>query len=380
MFIGRTVDLYAAGGVPPYDFTLVEGGGRIIRRDEQQLRYDAPDVPGTATIRVDDDEGNSASVLVSIVDELTLEPSSAVTAVGRVIEFEPVGGASPYTFSVTGGSIDASGRFTAPDSPGPVTVTVEDDLREKSTAQVTVNPALSIAPDGETITTDETLLFTAADGVPPYAFDVDSGGGAVNSAGLYDPGTFKGSATVVVEDGQGNTARADLVVVAPVSISPGSQTVRTGESISFSASGGTGGYTWRVLDGGAGGSVDNTGAYTAPGTAGTDTVQVTDSDGNAATAVVTVELPVYRLTVTDDGNGSTDPAGTVDVTHGTAREIIATNDGGYTFSRWTVEGGTASIANADSASTTVTLTAGDATVQAVFVPAEGGMEIIIDDD
>jgi hypothetical protein len=104
--------------------------------------------------------------------------------------------------------------------------------------------------------------------------------------------------------------------------------------------------------------------------------------GNANSAATTVTLwsanttiranftaVNYTLTVANDGHGTTTPSGNVTVSHGTAQTISATAAGGYVFSTWTVTAGTASIANPTGASTTVTLTSGNATVRADFIPA-----------
>jgi len=76
----------------------------------------------------------------------------------------------------------------------------------------------------------------------------------------------------------------------------------------------------------------------------------------------------YDLTVTNDGNGTTNPFGTQTVTHGDATPIAATvtDPMRYVFKEWTVPIGTAQIGNSSSAATTATLTSGDATVQANF--------------
>jgi hypothetical protein len=76
----------------------------------------------------------------------------------------------------------------------------------------------------------------------------------------------------------------------------------------------------------------------------------------------------YSLTMNNDGRGATSPSGTVTVNAGSATSISATPSSGYQFSGWTVTSGTATIANPSSAGTTVTLTSGNATVQANFVP------------
>jgi hypothetical protein len=75
----------------------------------------------------------------------------------------------------------------------------------------------------------------------------------------------------------------------------------------------------------------------------------------------------YTLTILDDGNGTTDPAGAVTVTHGVPESIVATPTDGYGFETWIVKSGIAVFADAGSASTTVTLSNGNATIEAEFL-------------
>lgn len=121
-----------------------------------------------------------------------------------------------------------------------------------------------------------------------------------------------------------------------------------------------------------------------PRTSGVWTVvsgSATIADANSATTTVTLtagdatirahfERIPYQLTVTDDGTGSTTPAGSVTVLHGDAQTITATPETGYRPRTggpvWTVENGSADIANNAAATTQVTLTSGDATVMANF--------------
>lgn len=71
-------------------------------------------------------------------------------------------------------------------------------------------------------------------------------------------------------------------------ISPSVAGLLVGGTEFFTASGGVSPYSFSVLSGGAGGTiVASTGAYTAPNTAGIDTVQVTDANGNITNAKVT---------------------------------------------------------------------------------------------
>jgi hypothetical protein len=75
----------------------------------------------------------------------------------------------------------------------------------------------------------------------------------------------------------------------------------------------------------------------------------------------------YVLTVQNNGNCTTIPSGTVLVDPGASTSIQARADAGHTWdatSGWTVVSGTAVIANDAQSGTTVTLSAGDATIEA----------------
>jgi hypothetical protein len=85
------------------------------------------------------------------------------------------------------------------------------------------------------------------------------------------------------------------------------------------------------------------------------------------TIAVQVSAVTYLLTLANDGNGTTTPSGTVSVVHGAQTTISATPNTGYVFNSWSVTSGTATIGNANSPTTQVTLTAGNATVAASFV-------------
>ncbi len=73
----------------------------------------------------------------------------------------------------------------------------------------------------------------------------------------------------------------------------------------------------------------------------------------------------YTLTVSNDGNGTTVPSGASVQTKGAAASIAATSGTGYNFLNWTVTSGSATLADANSASTTAMASA-DATVRANF--------------
>jgi hypothetical protein len=88
----------------------------------------------------------------------------------------------------------------------------------------------------------------------------------------------------------------------------------------------------------------------------------------------------YTLTITNDGHGTTSPTGTVMLNSGLATAISATPSTGYQFLNWTVTSGAATIANSSSASTTVTLTSGNATIRANFTPSISTYSLTMSND
>ncbi|MBN1576183.1 MAG: immunoglobulin domain-containing protein [Chitinispirillaceae bacterium] len=92
---------------------------------------------------------------------------------------------------------------------------------------------------------------------------------------------------------------------------------------------------------------------------------------NQMTITANFTLKTYQLTVSSGTGGTILVPTTLPVTvnHGTATDIAALPSSGYNFDNWTVVTGTATITNENSPSTKVTLTSGNATVQANWVAA-----------
>jgi hypothetical protein len=79
----------------------------------------------------------------------------------------------------------------------------------------------------------------------------------------------------------------------------------------------------------------------------------------------------YTLTVTNNGNGNTNPSNVITVINGASTEITAVPNTGYAFANWVKSDGTGivSFTDANSASTTVTISGGNATIRANFMPS-----------
>lgn len=127
----------AAGGVPPYSFSMVEGGGSI---DADTGFFSAPSSPGQASVRVTDATGAVSDAVVTVVPRLSLSLNTPAVRRGMTVPLEVEGGVGPYSYKVIvgGGSVDASGVFTAGDSQGVTTIKVTDAFGHVSTIDVKV--------------------------------------------------------------------------------------------------------------------------------------------------------------------------------------------------------------------------------------------------
>jgi len=232
--------------------------------------------------------GSSESVTITFVQ---ISPASKTLYTSGTQTFTAVGGTEPYTYAVYAGvgTINSStGVYTAPGSTGNATISVTDANGSVSYASVQITSTLSLSPSSAIVAVSGTQSFSASDGVPPYTYSV-SGSGSINaSTGLYTAPGSTGSATITVTDGASNTATASVTVVNSVSVSPSTVTLGFSDtSQTFTGSGGTAPYTYSISSGG--GSVNSsTGAFTAPSSAQTVTVLVTDSTGLTGTATATI--------------------------------------------------------------------------------------------
>jgi uncharacterized protein (TIGR02145 family)/uncharacterized repeat protein (TIGR02543 family) len=109
------------------------------------------------------------------------------------------------------------------------------------------------------------------------------------------------------------------------------------------------------------------------------TVTLTNGDANVR---ANFQLKTYTLTTVGGAGGTATGGG--QVTHGVAQAIIATANNGYGFVNWTTSSAGVTFANANSASTTVTLTSGAATIQANFIKtytvtfnSQGGSDVAL---
>ena len=139
----------------------------------------------------------------------------------------------------------------------------------------------------------------------------------------------------------------------------GEVTVSHGVPVAVAATADTGYafYYWEVVAG------------TASFESSTSSVTEITVNGGAATVLAHFTEAEYSLTITNDGNGTTSPSGTVTEFFGTPVSVTAYPDTGYALDTWELVAGSADFADANAASTDVSLT-GNATILARFAPIE----------
>jgi hypothetical protein len=285
------------------------------------------------------EHGVVASILVTRnPDTLAIGTSRQFTAVGKDADGNVVGIDPVWSVAASGGSINGSGVFTAGTLPGtyPNTVVARvGSISGSATATVVAGPAASIVvtPSPATLAVGATQQFTAvvkdAAGnvvgtVPNWS--VAAGGGTITGTGLFTAGTVAGTFPNTVTASVGSLAGTATVTVtagplASVTVTPDPQTMRTGSTQQFTATGkdANGNLvaftpTWSVQAGG--GSISATGLFTAGTVAGTfpNTVRACStaacSAGSVAGFATVTVTPTALVTITVLPDPATVAAGT----------------------------------------------------------------------
>jgi hypothetical protein len=198
-------------------------------------------------------------------------------------------------------------------------------------------------------TENETVSLIAGNNTIGYKAETSSGGSINLDNIVVQLATTTYSLTVV--GGPGGTIIAPAT--SPTTVNQGvATTITTAPNAGYTF------LNWTVT-GGAATIANPTSASTT----------VTLNSGNA-TVTANFAIKIYQLTVLAGTGGTrTAPATSpIMVNHGVATTIAAAPNSGFAFANWTVVSGAAAIANPSSANTTVTLTSGNATVQANFSP------------
>ncbi len=372
--------LAATGGTTPYTWAITTGGlpaGLSINTSSGVISG-TPTTVGSSTFTAQVTDSSSPvttatqSLTITVQDQVAITTTSLAggeVGVAYSQTLAAAGGVTPYTWSVSAGTLPAGLALNA--STGAISGTPTAAGTTNITAQVadaaggTATKALSItigAPvaigttslPNATVGTAYSQTLAATGGVTPYGWSLTSGalpaGLSLNATTGVISGTPTAAGTsmftVQVTDLAGGSATRSLsiaVAATPVSItttSLDSATVGVSYSQMLAATGGVTPYTWSVTTGAlpAGLSLNAatgeiSGTPTAAGTS-TLTVQVSDSQSTPATATKSLTITVNPFTAL-----AITTASLPDATVGTAYSKTLQATGGITPYSWSVIAG-----------------------------------------
>ncbi len=256
-----------------------------------------------------------------VLTSITVTPATASVQNGGSQQFSatgydqnnvPMNPQPTFTWSVSGGgSINSAGLFTATTVGSNFTVTAASG-GVNGTAKVTVTAAppvltsITVTPATASVQNGGSQQFSATgydqnnvpmNPQPTFTWSV-SGGGSINSAGLFTATTVGSNFTVTAASGGVNgTAKVTVTAAPPVltsiTVTPATASVQNGGSQQFSATGYDQNnvpmnpqptFTWSVS---GGGSINSAGLFTAT-TVGSNFTVTAASGGVNGTAKVTV--------------------------------------------------------------------------------------------
>ena len=340
--------IVAINGTQPYSFTVTMGALPTgLALSTGGVISGTPTTSGLVgfTVTVADATGAKATasfgltvnVGAAVLGITTASLPAGTVGVAYSGQLAAANGSAPYSYAVTAGALplgltmSAGGAITgSPTTAGPVsfTVTVTDAAAHTANASFTVTIAAGVSspvittlslPAG-TVGTPYSLQLTVAGGTAPYSF-AQTGGAIPNGLTLSTGGLLSGtpvgvvatSLTITVTDANGKTGSASLlisvlvagssVVVTPMTLPSGQAGVAY--SAQFTASGGTGPYTFSVTGSTPAGLAFTTagalfGSAITPGTSNF-TVTATDANnqrGSANFSIVINPGAPYTVTIT----------------------------------------------------------------------------------
>jgi hypothetical protein len=329
--------LKAVGGSGGYSWVLAAGSLPAgLTLSPTGMIAGTPAAPGTSSFRVRaTDSGNrsaTADLSIAVVQALAVHSwtlPEAEAGQQYAAQLQAVGGRGTLTWTLTGEApawmtVTATGALSGtPMAPGAstVTVAVADESGQEATRSlpIIVRAPLAVAAISLPAATQgrvyaAQLVATGGDGVFTWSLE---GGALPTGVALTTGGALTGTATdggeftftAQVTDGAGRVATRSLsltVARAPTIQTGGIPAGDVGSSYAaqFQATGGTGAYTWSVIEGAlpAGLTLSSSGAITGtPLAVGSSTFTVQVADQAAATHSRVFTLVIAQVEALSNG-------------------------------------------------------------------------------
>ncbi|MCC6333067.1 MAG: hypothetical protein IT380_03650, partial [Myxococcales bacterium] len=297
--------LFTAGTMPgtyPAGVTVTATQGAIVRASSANVTVTGGTVSRVAV----------APVLATLV------PGGMATFTAQAFDAfnNPVAGTVVWAVAAGGGSVNASGVFTAGNTAGTFTDTVRATVGGVSgTATVVVQPGpvtrvvvapamATLAPGGNTTFTAQAFDAFNNAVASTFTWAAQAAAGTITQGGNFTAGTMAGNYPNAVTAAVGAvTGSASITInagaLSQLTIAPATVTLQAGGTAAFSAAGRDGSGnpvtvtpTWSVVSGG--GAITSAGVFTAGTTTGTfaNTVR---GEANGLTAFATVTVTAGAL-------------------------------------------------------------------------------------
>jgi hypothetical protein len=368
--------LTVTGGTSPFTWSVNAGSlpPGITLGASTGLLSGTPTTAGSYsfTVRVTDHSGLSDTEPVSlpIIAGPTLNfpaPPAGWTHTVYSDTLTESGGTSPFTWSVSSGSLPAGISLSAdgtlsgtPTATGISSFTVEvTDANSQSAAQatsITISAGVSTtfaAPPAGRVGVAYTDTLTATGGTAPYTWSVNAGslppGITLTSAGVLagtptTAGSYPFTVNVIDQNSGIATASITLVVNATLTLTfaaPPAGQVGVAYTDTLTAAGGATPYTWSVSAGSlpAGLTLTTSTGVVAgtPTTAGTFsfTVNVTDASSQTATKATSITIAGGLLAITAPASAALPSAAPAATTTAQLGTVTVTDNRGIASASWT---------------------------------------------
>jgi len=295
------VRVYNGSGIPSEgwsDGILVDSEGPAIisssPANREIVNDDMPPADVAVSIRIDDGGGSDVdwSTLSMVLDFNTVASYTLAGATdllpGATVSF------TASSLSLGNHVVNVQCRDYAGNVLNQNIIWLMEDPRK-----VIINPVVKTLQAGETVT------FTADGGTGGYRW-VATGGlldsttaPSVTFSASADPGAY----LVAVSDSRLTSAQASVIIKGVVSLAPSVTRLNPGDTATFTASGGSGPFSWTVTGGSCAtsGSRNETCLYTAGESQGDFSLAAQDAGGNSFTSRVVVVSSVGRAIVVVGG-------------------------------------------------------------------------------
>ncbi|WP_455210569.1 S8 family serine peptidase, partial [Kaarinaea lacus] len=356
---GQTMQLSANGGAAPYVWSVANPSVAAINANGLLVGLSG----GVTQVTATDVSGNSGSTQVTVL-QLTVSPNTATLAVGQTLQFTASDGVMPYSWSVDNtavASINVTTGLLSATNLGTAQVSVTDNTgRTDTTGNITVVDTPVIALSSAVMSVGDTQNLSAAGGLAPYSWSSSNPNVASVNVNGFVSALAAGTTTITVTDSMGNSDTT-AITVRSVTVAPQLQAMVVGDTVQFSASGGTVPYTWSVNDV-AVATINGNGLLTA---LAQGSIQVTaiDADGIRGTSA---SIVVNAVTIT-----VTAPSANVSV----GATLQFTASGGSAPYTWSVNDAT--VASIDASGSLSGLAAGTVTVTATDANGNTGVSALI---